>query len=152
MTFEILEISPQPFAYLHRTAPMEGIGQTMGECFDSLGKIFAQTGVTPVGPPLSYYTAVDNETTTFDVGFPVRAEDRDKLAKAGLEIGVSPTGKAMKGVHTGSYDTLPQTYSAMHAEMAKHNLKPGEAMWEVYKSMPETPPEKTVTEVYWPVS
>ena len=56
MTFEILEIVPQPFAYLHRTAPMEGIGQTMGECFDDS----PQWWTVDCSSDLALYTVVES--------------------------------------------------------------------------------------------
>ena len=42
------------------------------------------------------------------------------------------------------------TYDAMLAEMKDRKLEGTHDMWERYISPPETPPEKTQTEVIWP--
>lgn len=150
--FEITDLKPAPFAYLKRTAKMDGIGPVMGQCFEELGRAFAHAGAQFVGPPLTHYLTYDGGSTTFEVGFPCRAEDADKLKNAGLSIGTTQAGRVMKATHVGSYESLNRTYDAMQAEMKARRLTGTREMWESYMSPPETPPEKTITQVIWPLA
>lgn len=151
-TFEVTELTAAPFAYVTKTAQINGIAEVMGQSFAELGKAFSVAGAPMVGPPLCHYTAYDGTSTTFQVGFPCRPEDGKRLESAGLAIGSTQAGQAMKGTHTGPYDTVVDTYNAMQAEMSARGLVGADHMWEVYMSPPETPPEKIETQVIWPVS
>lgn len=150
--FEIAELEPGPYAHLTRSAAMTGIAQAMGESFDVLGKAFATSGAAMAGPPLAHYLSFDQNSTTFEVGFPVLANDVAKLKAAGLEIGETPAGTVMKAIHVGPYDSMTATYSAMQEEMKARKLVPATDMWEIYMSPPETPPAEIRTEVIWPVT
>jgi AraC family transcriptional regulator len=151
-TFEVTELTAAPFAYVTKTAPLKGIAEVMGQSFAELGKAFATAQAPMAGPPLCHYVAVDGQSTTFQVGFPFRPEDGERLQATGLTLGTTQGGTAMKATHIGPYETVAQTYSAMQTEMTARKLVGAEHMWEIYMSPPETPPEQIVTEVIWPVS
>jgi effector-binding domain-containing protein len=57
----------------------------------------------------------------------------------------------MTAHHLGPYDTVAQTYGDMQAQMKVDGLEGSADMWEIYMSPPETPPDKIMTEVVWPV-
>ena len=151
-TFEVTDLAATPFAYLTRTTEISGISAVMAESFGALGKAFATAAAPMTGPPLCHYIAYDGTSTTFQLGFPCRPEDGERLAAAGLTLGTTQAGKVMKARHVGPYDTVAQTYDAMQDEMKSRHLTGAEHMWEVYTSPPETPPAEIVTEVIWPVS
>jgi hypothetical protein len=149
--FTVTEMTPQPFAYVMRHAKIADMSQVMGECFGVLGAALAKARAEPAGPPLSHYLDYDKDSSTFQVGFPIRPEDVEPARAAGLAIGETPSGSVMQGKHMGPYDTLHLTYAAMTSAMSAQDLEGTHDMWERYLSPPETPPEKTETEVMWPV-
>lgn len=149
--FIVAEMTPQPFAYVMRHARIADMSQVMGECFGILSAALARAKAEPAGPPLSHYLDYDNNSSTFQVGFPIRSEDVEAVSAAGLAIGETPAGSVMQVQHVGPYDTLHLTYDAMTRAMSEQSLKGTHDMWERYLSPPETPPERTVTEVMWPV-
>ena len=149
--FPIVDMSPRPFAYVSRQAEMAEIPTVMQEGFGALMTAFGKAGASPAGMPYCHYTAYDDASATFDLGFPVAPGDVDAVRAAGLDIGETVSGQVMKGVHIGPYDTLNLTYEAMMAEMKALGLEGTVEMWEAYFSPAETPPDQTKTEVYWPV-
>jgi hypothetical protein len=149
--FPIVTLKPEPFAYITMTTPMSDIAQAMGQGFDRLGAAFGQSGARMAGMPMCHYTAYDEKTTTFELGFPARPDELDKLKAAGLQTGQTPSGRNMKAVHMGPYDTVVQTYNAMTEEMKARGLTAAQDMWEVYYSPPDSPPEQIKTEILWPV-
>lgn len=150
--FTVETAAPQPFAYLRRTSRIVDMPKTMGEGFASLESMLAAAKAVPAGMPLAHYLDYDETSTTFDLGFPVRAEDVQAVRAAGLEVGETASGRVMKGTHMGPYETANETYQAMMAEMKNKGLTAARDMWEVYFSPPETPPEQIRTDVIWPVS
>ena len=149
--FTIETLTPRPFAYITVTARMSDMARTMGESFGRLGALFAAAGAEMAGMPMCHYTAYDEKTATFDLGFPARADQVEALRAAGLSIGETSSGRNMKAVHIGPYDTVVETYNRMTAAMKAQGLVGATDMWETYFSPPETPPEQIRTEVTWPV-
>jgi hypothetical protein len=144
-------LTPAPFAYLVRRSAIADMPRTMSEGFATLFRLFARAKARQSGMPMAHYLEYDEQSTTFQLGFPVRPEDVEALKQAGLEIGETPKGENMKAIHIGSYDSIVKTYDVMTTAMKKQGLEGSRDMWEVYYSPPETPPEQTQTEVIWPV-
>ena len=148
--FEIREVPHQHTAVVHLHCRPEAISAAMGESF---GKVFAaigKAGAIPAGPVFARYFDFGREDVDFECGAVVAAPlPGDGEVQAG-ELG---GGEAAVGVHTGPYDTLHETYSAMRAWIAGQGRAPSTVMWEVYLSDPEHEPDpsKWQTEVYWPV-
>jgi hypothetical protein len=149
--FRIETLAPQPFAYISRSAALPDMPKVMGEGFGTLGALFAKAKAQMMGPPLAHYLSFRDGRATFDMGFPVRAEDTAALKAAGLSVGQTPGGAAMKAIHVGPYDTVSRTYDAMGNEMRLRNIAGTEDMWERYLSGPEVQPTEIRTEVIWPV-
>ncbi len=151
-TFDVETAVPQPFAYLKRTSKIVDMPKTMGEGFATLAGLLAAAKTAPAGMPLAHYLDYDEDSTTFDLGFPIRAEDAGAARAAGLEVGETASGRVMKGTHMGPYETANETYQAMMAEMKSKGLTAARDMWEIYFSPPETPKDQIRTDVVWPVS
>lgn len=149
--FPVKTLVPVPFAFLLRSSRIQDMKTSMPQGFAELMQAFGQAGVTPSGPPLAHYLTYDNDATTFELGFPVQAADAERLRASGLRIGETCAGPAMVATHIGAYDTVVGTYDAMMAAMQAERLEAGGDMWEIYASPPETPPERTRTEIIWPV-
>ncbi len=151
-SFAVTETVPQPFAYLRRHTPIAEISGAMTEAFAALDKAFRTAHAVPAGPPLAHYVAYDQEDTSFELGFPIIADDAEALKVAGLEIGETYGGPVMRGLHRGAYDTVTATYEAMMTDMAARGLVAAEDMWECYLSPPGTTAERIETEVIWGVA
>ena len=150
-SFPVSHSVPQPYAYIRRTTPITEISAAMGEGFAALDAAFRAAHAVPAGPPLAHYTGYDANSTSFELGFPVIADDAEALQVAGLEIGETFGGQVMRGVHHGAYDTVTGTYEAMMTDMAARGLVAAPDMWECYISPPGTPTERIETEVIWGV-
>jgi AraC family transcriptional regulator len=149
--FVVATLKAEPYAYIERTARTSEIPKIMSESFDTLSALFAKAKASMVGMPLTHYKSFDGETTSFQLGFPVRQEDTAALEEAGLSIGETPHGPAMQAIHIGPYEEVPKTYDALLAEMKARGLEGTTDMWERYFSPPGTPPEQTRTEVICPL-
>lgn len=150
-TYSLVEMIAQPFAYVSRRARMADIPKEMQEGFAALMGALGDVRVMPAGAAFCHYRKYDDRSATFDLGFPVRPEDVKAARRAGLNIGETVSGRVMKAIHIGPYETLNVTYEALLAEMKSRGLEGTKDMWEAYFSPRDTPAEEIRTEVYWPV-
>lgn len=150
--FNLVDLKPEPFAYVSRAGSVAEIPNLMSQAFCTLEQALKKANATPTGGPFAHYRSVRDGHVEVDVGFPVAAASREALAAAGLELGQTASGTAMHGLHVGPYERLAQFYDAILAELRERGLTPSEDMWERYLDGPEVPPEKTRTEVFWPAA
>ena len=128
------------------------IGKAMEQSFSTLGRFFAEKGVTPLAPPLAIYSDWNGRLVTIDVGFPVTEADAAK-ASGEVKAGKTPAGPAVKTVHRGSYDKLKDTYAELDEAMKARGQHPSGRCWEIYFDEPgKTPEADLVTEIYMQLS
>ena len=148
---ETVQTKSQPMIYVRRTSSMapDDIGKAMGDAFGMLGKFIGENNVAVAGPALAIYHDYSDKGVVMDIGLPVAAG-----AKPGgeIQLGETPSGKALKAVHHGPYDTLRDTYDALGKYMEENDIAMPPLSWEVYVSDPATTPEpELVTEIFMPV-
>ena len=149
---EVKEIAPQPFVGIKASTTPEGLGATLGEILPEVWNYVTEKGITPAGPPITRYftytdTAVDLEGI-MPVSEPVAVEDGGRVRSGEL-----PAGRAATTVHVGPYETISDSYDALHEWIGEQGLEAIGACWEVYLTDPTTvsDPSQIRTEIYWPV-
>lgn len=147
----IVELQPQPFAFVTLTSSLADMPTVIAQGFGTLSGLFAKAGAPMAGNPMAHCLSFEKRVMSFELGFPVRATDSEKLKTVGLSIGQTPDGPNMTATHLGPYGTLSETYSAMDAAMRARGVSGSKDMWESYMSPPETPPEQVRTDVIWPL-
>jgi len=129
---------------------LDTIGERMSAAFGAVAGQLGRVGVTPGGPGIACYARGDDG---FDVsaGFPVAEDFQPTNGVRRLDLGECEVAHT---THLGSYDTLPEAYDALFAGAREQGrrLTDDEPMWEEYWSPPGTPPDRTRTEVFWPVA
>ena len=110
-----------------------------------------KAGIKATGAPITIYTATDDTSFSFQAAFPIAEAPKD-APKGDIAIGKSPTGKALKFVHRGSYDSMDTTYEAITNFLDDKQLDAKDLFIEEYQTDPVTTPEdKLVIDVYVPV-
>jgi len=90
------------------------------------------------------------ETVEVAAGFPVSGPIDPTGAVTALEL---PGGRAVTGIHVGSYDGLAQTYQDLVAWVQAQGLAVGTRMWESYLTDPAAEPDPATwrTQITWPL-
>ncbi len=149
MQTETVEARAQPMLYVRKTTAMapEAIAPTMAQAFQKLGAFVGAHGIAVTGPPIAVYRDYDRGRVTMDVGVPVAAAALGQ-ATGDIKAGATPSGKAMKIVHRGPYETLFETY----AEIESAGINRSPFSWEVYPTDPSTTPaDQLITEIFMPL-
>lgn len=146
-----IELKIQPrrdLAVVKFRASVSEISQRIGAAFSAVHKYLSQAGVEIHAPAIAYYKPGQDE---FDVwaGFVVSTAI---IGNGNVVPAELPECEAAVTTHLGGYDSLPAAYSAIQSWMKATGREPAEVMWEEYWSDASTPPDKTRTDIFWPVA
>jgi effector-binding domain-containing protein len=141
----------KPVVMLSGSGLWESAFDTITKAFKSVYRVMEQQGIKPNGPPMTIYTATDDTGFKFDAAVPVAPAT--SLRPAGeVRLGKTPTGKALKFIHRGSYDAMDATYEAITNYLDEKNLDSKDLFVEQYMKDPVTTPEDDlVVEIYVPL-
>ena len=124
---------------------------TLMDAFKSLNEYLDKQGIKPIGPAITIYTQTDDTGFSFEAALPI-AQAPAAPPKGDISIGKSPSGKALKFVHRGSYDAMDTSYEAITNYLDDKGLEAKELFIEEYTSDPaKTDPDKLVINVFVPI-
>ena len=149
--FTVVEEPETPTIGIRAVLPMDQLTEFFGTAFGELYEMAGREGLKFAGMPFARYRGMPTETIDVEAGVPLGEPGRDS---GRIAAGSLPATSAVECIHTGPYDKLEETYTAMAEWMADHDQKPAEEMWEYYLTDPsiEPDPEKWQTKVVWPVT
>jgi len=142
--FEISDVPVALVARIRGTAPITGLPFFFAQAFTRVMTL----GVQVTGPPFGWYHSMPTDTVEVSAGFPVAAVTQPD---GEVDVVQRPGGRAVLGLHVGSYDTLADTYSELQRWMTDRNLAPRGDMWEEYLTGPDTDPAAARTRIVAPL-
>lgn len=152
---ELIDTRPMTWAFVTRPGDLghDLIKDAIEQAFSQLGARIAQAKIATRGPPRACYHYQDGRGLTgFDLGFPIAASDADAARAAGLKVGATSAGLALKTMHRGPYQSLRETYLMLAEDMKARGHEPGGDIWEIYLNDPDAvAQDQLVTEINWPL-
>jgi effector-binding domain-containing protein len=125
--------------------------ETLQGAFKIVNGYLDKAGVKASGPSMTIYTQADDTGFSFQAAVPVAEAPKDTPPQ-GVSVGQSPTGKALKFVHRGSYDSMDNTYEAITNHLDEKKLEAQDLFVEEYETdLVTTPEDKLVVTVYVPI-
>jgi effector-binding domain-containing protein len=106
---------------------------TLVDAFKSLKEYLDKQGIKPNGLAMTIYTKTDDAGFDFQAALPIAEAPKDP-PKGDLAVGPAPSGKMLKFVHRGSYDSMSATYEAITNYLDDKQLEAKEAFIEEYVS------------------
>jgi effector-binding domain-containing protein len=109
--------------------------ETLIDAFGSLNDSVTQKGIKPNGNPMTIYTATSDAGFEFLAALPIEAAPADP-PKGDIGIGKTPSGRAFKFTHRGSYEALDTSYEAITNFLDDKQLDAKDTFIEDYISGP----------------
>ena len=132
-TGETVDLPARPFAYIEGKADRDEI---YGAILGSLGLVkrdMDKVGLKPSGRPLAVFVESDDSGFRYHAGFPLEAAPADKASLSDVvKIGQTPSGKAMRFQHVGSYADIDATYDAITAYLDEKGIDAQDSFVEEY--------------------
>ena len=147
-TIELRTVPTRPAIVVHTRCATNAIGATLGSVFGEVAGWAGAHHVALAGPALARYAVIDGKECELDAGFVVSGAPAGDDRVRAIDLGDCTAACA---THLGSYESLAETYAAMERWIGEHGYVSAGPMWEEYFSPPDTPPDRTRTDVYWPV-
>ena len=145
------QVRAQPYLGIRATVSMEKIAEVMGPLFGEVHGYIQQRGQAPAGMPFTIYHSMQGGSVALECAIPVASpiEGTDRC-----HCGELPAGTVATVTHFGSYEGLPQTWSALTQWMESEGLTAAGAPWEVYVTDPGVEPDRSKwrTDIFFPVA
>ena len=148
---EAMELPERTIIFIKGQTNWDKAFETLVAAFKTLADHLDKQGIKPNGPAMTIYTETDDTGFQFHAALPIDQASKP-LPKGDIAVGKSPSGKALKFVHRGSYDAMDTTYEAITNYLDEKRLEAKELFVEEYTTDPlKTEPDKMVVNVYVPI-
>lgn len=145
------EVESVPILYIQRTAPRTELQQVYAQCFPQIFGYCMQNNCAMAGHPMARYVDFGQAMVTVDCIIPLQeaAEGNGEIMAGELQ-----SGTVAFTTHSGPYEELGETYTAIEKWIQEQGMKVSGPPWEWYITDPssEPDPKKWQTEVYYPVT
>ena len=132
---EQVTLAPRTIVYFRGRGTWDTAFEALLEAFASLKDYVDQQNIKPSGNPLTIYTETDDSGFRFLAALPVAEEPKDR-PKGDIAIGTTPSGRALKFTHRGSYESMDTTYEAITNYLDDRQLEAQDTFIEEYVSGP----------------
>ncbi len=148
---EEVTLPERTIVYLNGQSKWDAAFETLVDAFKSLGEYLDKQGIKPAGAAMTIYTETDDAGFAFKAAVPIAAAPENP-PKGDIAIGQTPSGKAFKFVHRGSYDAMDSTYEAITNYLDDKHLEAKDLFIEEYVTDPvKTDADHLVVNVFVPV-
>ena len=113
---DAVTLPAKPAVVLAGSTKWEEAVPSLKASFARIEAELAKAGLKPTGRPLAVFTKTEDDGFQYEAMIPVDAPADPKPALAdGVHLGTTPSGKAMRFPHKGSYDEIDGTYETLTA-------------------------------------
>ena len=132
---QTVELTARPALTLKGEAPLDDAQKAISEALGKVNAAAAKAGVKPSGKPIAVFSETSEKAIHFEAMLPLEKapEGKSKL-DGGVEVGATPSGKALKFEHRGPYEDIESTYEAITAFLDEKGLDTKDRFIEEYIS------------------
>ena len=148
---EPVTLPERTIVYIKGYSKWDSAFDNLVDAFKSLHEYLDKQDVKPAGSAITIYTHTDDAGFSYQAAIPVLQVPKDP-PKGDIAVGPAPSGRALKFVHRGSYDSMDSTYEAITNYLDEKQLEAKDLFIEEYATDPvSTAPDKLVVNVFVPV-
>ena len=132
-TGETVVLPARALAYIEGKADRDGIYAAILGSLGLVKRDMDKAGIKPSGRPLAVFVESDDTGFRYHAGYPLEAAPEGKASLSdAVKIGQTPSGKAMRFEHQGSYADIDATYDAITAYLDEKGIDAQDSFVEEY--------------------
>jgi effector-binding domain-containing protein len=136
---QIVEVPARPVALLRGNATWDDGFKAITGALTQIQSEMNKAGLAASGHPFTVFVETDDAGFRYEAMIPLdKAPEGKSELTSDIKIGASPSGKAMKFQHRGSYDEIDATYEAITAYLDEKNIEAQNLFIEEYLTDPKT--------------
>ncbi len=144
-TGETVDLPARPFAYIEGKADRDEIYSAILGSLTLVKRDMDKANLAPAGKPLAVFVESDDTGFKYHAGYPLASapEGKSSLSDA-VQIGLTPSGKAMRFEHQGAYSDIDATYDAITAYLDDKGIDAQDLFVEEYANDVKDPDDPTL--------
>ena len=148
---DVVTTEARPIVGLRERVATADLSDFFSGALPLVAERLGRAAIHPIGPPVAVYRDEHGPEFQVTVGFPVE-QTHTPPSIDGLVRDTLPGGRAVRAVHSGPYESLPEAYARLGAWFARRAMQPPTMMWEEYLVGPDATGESgCCTEVVFPL-
>jgi effector-binding domain-containing protein len=138
-------VAARPVALMRGSATWDDGFKTITGALAQIQSEMQKAGLTASGHPFTVFVETDDAGFRYEAMVPLdkAPEGKSELTKD-IQIGSSPSGKAMKFQHRGAYDDIDATYEAITAYLDEKNIEAQNLFLEEYLTDPKAADDQSL--------
>lgn len=132
---DAVSLPAKPAAILTGKAKWEEAPQSLRQSFARIEADLAKAGIAPAGRPIAVFTRTDDDGFQYEAMIPVGqapAQAPERPPEGELHFGTTPSGKALRFNHKGSYEGIDGTYETLTAYLDAKDIMVQDRFIEEY--------------------
>ena len=144
-TGETVDLPARPFAYIEGKADRDEIYSAILGSLALVRRDMDKANLVPAGKPLAVFVESDDTGFKYHAGYPLASapEGKSSLSDA-VQVGLTPSGKAMRFEHQGAYSDIDATYDAITAYLDDKGIDAQDSFVEEYANDVKDPDDPTL--------
>lgn len=126
-----VSLPAKPAAILAGKAKWEEAVPSLRQSFARIESELAKAGITPAGRPIAVFTRTDDDGFQYEAMIPV-AQAPEPKPEGEIRFGATPSGKALRFAHNGSYEGIDGTYETLTAYLDAKDIMVQDRFIEEY--------------------
>lgn len=152
LVYEVTNVTAQQFAYNEYCSPQEAseIKEAVRQSIVAVRAFMGSHQLTASGPAIAVETGWNEQTHQycFQIGFPFAGTPPSHIYVAGVRVGLSPAGQAMRVHYTGTEEDVIPVYDQMENAMWSARMSIDKS-FEVYYDDPLQPAGSRNRDIYY---
>jgi effector-binding domain-containing protein len=142
---QTVDVAARPVALMRGSATWDDGFKTITGALTQIQSEMQKAGLTASGHPFTVFIETDDAGFRYEAMVPLdkAPEGKSELTKD-IQIGSSPSGKAMKFQHRGAYDDIDATYEAITAYLDEKNIEAQNLFVEEYLTDPKAADDQSL--------
>jgi effector-binding domain-containing protein len=136
---QTVEVPARPVALIRGSSTWDDGFKSITGALTQIQSEMNKAGLVASGHPFTVFVETDDAGFRYEAMIPLdkAPEGKSELTKD-IQIGASPSGKAMKFQHRGAYEDIDATYEAITAYLDEKNIEAQNLFIEEYLTEPKS--------------